>query len=58
MSTGDWRWVSCSITEFGHIGERRHLARKGATYPDIWQRNARKPKCSTCKEGMAGGGEQ
>lgn len=61
-----WRWVACSITEFGHVGEERHLARKGAlttfcghsaTYANIWRRNTRKPKCRTCAaaEGAVGG---
>ena len=52
-----YRWVACSATEFGPVGEQRHLARKGAlttycahsaTHPDIWRANRRKPKCETC----------
>ena len=53
-----YRWVACSIPEFGHVGEQRHLAPKGAlttycghsaTHPDIWRRDSRKPKCPTCE---------
>lgn len=54
-----WRWAACSITEFGPVGEQRHLVRKGdlttfcghsATHPEIWRANTRKPKCRTCDE--------
>lgn len=54
-----YRWVACSVAEFGHVGEQRHLARKGAlttycghsaSYPDIWRGNTRKPKCTPCAE--------
>lgn len=53
-----YRWVACSITEFGHVGEKRHLGRKGslttycghsASVPDIWRRNTTKPKCRECE---------
>lgn len=51
------RWVACSATEFGHVGETRHIARPGAlttvcgctaTTPDIWRGNTRKPRCAQC----------
>lgn len=57
-----WRWVACSIIEFGHVGEKRHLAREGAlttfcghsaTHPDIWRRNTLKLKCKTCEAAEA-----
>ena len=52
-----YRWVACSMIEFGPVGQHRHLARKGAlttycghdaTHPDIWRANTRKPKCPRC----------
>lgn len=54
-----WRWAACSITEFGPVGEQRHLVLEGsldtycnhsATYPEIWRRNSKKPKCKTCEK--------
>ena len=54
-----YRWVACSITEFGHVGAQRHLARTGqlttycghtASLPGIWRANTRKPKCPTCAD--------
>jgi hypothetical protein len=57
MAERAWRWAACSIREFGHVGEKRHLVAEGsldtwcghsATYPEIWRRNGTKPKCETC----------
>lgn len=57
MAVRKWRWAACSITEFGHVGEKRHLVPEGsldtwcghsATTPEIWRANTRKPKCTDC----------
>ena len=57
MAERKWRWAACSITEFGHVGEERHLVAEGslvtwcghsATTPEIWRANTRKPKCKDC----------
>jgi hypothetical protein len=54
---GEHVWASCSIREFGPVGEQRHLVIKGqlttvcghtASHPEIWRRDTRKPKCKVC----------
>jgi hypothetical protein len=59
MAERAWRWAACSIIEFGHVGEKRHLVREGAlttwcnhsaTHPEIWRANTKKPKCKDCEK--------
>lgn len=54
---GTDRWVSCGITEFGPIGEYRHIVAAGgittvcgatASTPDVWRANRNKPRCPSC----------
>jgi hypothetical protein len=58
-SVDEYEWVACSITEFGHVGRERHLAKPGslttkcghsASLPGIWRKNTTKPKCKTCDQ--------
>lgn len=53
-----YEWVACSISEFGHVGRKRHLLVPGhlttlcghsANLPGIWRRNKTKPECESCK---------
>lgn len=55
--TGTDRWAACSATEFGHLGERRHIVARGAlttvcgataTHSQIWRANSTKPVCPNC----------
>ncbi len=49
--------ASCGIREFGHVGEVRHIVRRGglttvcgcmASHPDVWRGNRTKPRCASC----------
>lgn len=53
------RWATCSESEFGNIGETRHLVQRGSPRsfcgkslkdPNIWRVDGVKPKCAICEK--------